>query len=185
MTTNWKRGVNGTVTYPAEQWTPYIRVMPHGEFPSGSACICTTVMKWSAQALRVEYDEDFTIIYSHPIGSNKFEPSLPTEAFDSTFRSHKEVADTCAQTRVDGGMHFPEAIVAGDAMCGGALVYQKGVDFQKYIWTGDLKFVQGPDAFGHVANKDCIYDGTSKSKKRKLKKKNLKNKETISKFVCN
>ena len=185
MTDNWKRGVDGTSSYPAEQWTPYIRVMPHGEYPSGSACICTVVMKWSAEALRVGYDEDFPIQYSHDVGSNKFEPSLPKEAFTSEYRSHKEVADKCAISRVDGGMHFPEAIEAGDAMCGGELVFRKGVAFQKYIWTGNEEFLDewgGVEAFGHVASKKCQYNAEL-SKGRGLKKgKKAKGEE--SKFEC-
>ena len=207
MTTNWQRGLNGTTEYPSEKWTPYIRVMPHGEFPSGSACICTAVMKWSAQALRVGYDEDFPLVYGHPVGSNVFEPSLPTEFFNSTYSSHKEVADVCAQTRVDGGMHFPEAIIAGDAMCGGDLVYEKGVSFQKFIWTGDESFLEdwgGVDAFGYAPSKenDCKYNpfpgskgkhnskrssknGKSKSKGNIFKDGNLNEESIPSKFECN
>ena len=184
MTDNWARGVDGTSSYPAEQWTPYIRVMPHGEYPSGSACICTVVMKWSAEALGVGYDEDFPIQYTHDVGSNKFEPSLPKKAFTSEYRSHKEVADKCAISRVDGGMHFPDAIEAGDAMCGGELVFRKGVAFQKYMWTGNEEFLDewgGVEAFGHVASKKCQYN--AKSPKGGLKK-GKKAKGGESKFEC-
>ena len=30
----------GSVNLMAEEWQPYIRVMPHAEFPSGSSCFC-------------------------------------------------------------------------------------------------------------------------------------------------
>ena len=70
-------------------------------------------MKWSAHALRVGYDDEFPLVYNHKVGSNRFESRLPTEEFNSVYSSHKAVADKCAQTRVDGGMHFPGAIVAG------------------------------------------------------------------------
>ena len=189
--TNWMKGSNETSTYRAELWTPYIRVMPHAEYPSGSACICTTVMKWSAQALRVDYDEDFSITYNHPAGSNRFEPSLPTQDFSQTYRSFKDIADVCAQSRVDGGMHFPEAIVAGDAMCGGDLVYEKGVAFQKFIWTGNDAFLEpwgGINSFGHVASKNCQYSPNAASKKgksrRRAEKRKKGGKSVPSKFVC-
>ena len=31
---------SGVVNIKAEEWQPYIRVMPHAEFPSGSSCFC-------------------------------------------------------------------------------------------------------------------------------------------------
>lgn len=30
----------GVATIKAEEWEPFIRTMPHSEYPSASACIC-------------------------------------------------------------------------------------------------------------------------------------------------
>ncbi|CAN0270974.1 unnamed protein product, partial [Scytosiphon promiscuus] len=30
----------GVQTMKASEWEPFIRMMPHSEYPSGSACIC-------------------------------------------------------------------------------------------------------------------------------------------------
>lgn len=166
--------------------------MPHGEFPSGSSCICTAVMKWSAQALGVDYDGNFSISYSHPAKSNKFEPSLPSSDFTKIYRSHKEVADTCANTRLYGGMHFPGATIAGDEMCGGNLVFSKGVAFQKFIWTGNETFLEpwgGVESFGNVPKKDCTYNPhptrNKVGKKGKKKKTSESSKDAArSKFEC-
>ena len=47
----------GPVEIMAEEWQPYIRVMPHAEFPSGSSCFCRTF----ADTIAV------SILYAHSI----------------------------------------------------------------------------------------------------------------------
>ena len=33
--------VMGSAELKAKEWQPFVRSMPHSEFPSGSACVCT------------------------------------------------------------------------------------------------------------------------------------------------
>ena len=112
----------GTQTFDANDWEPYIRTMPHAEYPSGSACVCEAF----AQSL-IEYfgTDNITEIVGEPLTasfsafSSRYEPlSTPSTDIEFEFDSWTEMSNRCAISRINGGMHFTESIVAGRQLCG-------------------------------------------------------------------
>eukprot|EP00752_Nemacystus_decipiens_P012197 g10813.t1 len=98
----------GIQTMKASEWEPYIRTMPHAEYPSGSSCLCEAF----ASALQVW------------AGTDTIDPPLefPPPEFDGpvlTFTSWSEMSQMCGDTRVWAGLHFEEAVPAGVELCGG------------------------------------------------------------------
>ncbi|CAM9971823.1 unnamed protein product [Ascophyllum nodosum] len=95
----------------ASEWEPFIRTMPHSEFPSASACMC----------------QAFAEQVAHFLGSDKIEDSIDvTELMGleemKGFSSWSEISEVCANSRVWGGMHFADAVPAGTELCGGGLL---------------------------------------------------------------
>ena len=116
----------GLQTFPAKEWQPYIRTMPHAEFPSGSSCVCEA----SNQALQLITGLDsFTeaglagppaLILEVLKGSSKIEPgSVPANDLNLLYSSWSEISDVCGQSRLNGGMHFYESVPAGIELCTG------------------------------------------------------------------
>ncbi|CAB1104024.1 CPO-like [Ectocarpus sp. CCAP 1310/34] len=98
----------GIQTIKASEWEPYIRTMPHSEYPSGSSCIC----EGFASALRLWAGND---IIDPPIG-------FPPPEFGGPileFSSWTEISQMCGDSRVWAGLHFEEAVPAGAELCGG------------------------------------------------------------------
>eukprot|EP00903_Cladosiphon_okamuranus_P012371 g11596.t1 len=98
----------GITTMKASEWEPYIRTMPHSEYPSGSSCLCEAFVS----ALRVWAETD------------TIEPPLefPPPEFGGpllSFTSWAEVSQLCGDTRVWAGLHFEGAVPAGVELCGG------------------------------------------------------------------
>ncbi|CAM9971879.1 unnamed protein product, partial [Ascophyllum nodosum] len=100
----------GVQMIKASEWEPLIRTMPHSEFPSASACICKV------------YAEQIM----HFLGTDEIDPPLqtgpPLTAVPMEFSSWSEISETCADSRVWGGMHFADATAAGGELCGGGLL---------------------------------------------------------------
>ncbi|CAN0551951.1 unnamed protein product, partial [Ectocarpus sp. 8 AP-2014] len=89
----------GVQTIKASEWEPFIRTMPHSEYPSGSSCLC------EAFARQIEYF----------LGDDTIEPALefppgpPPPGFDAPpleFASWSEISQVCGDSRAWGGMHF-------------------------------------------------------------------------------
>ncbi|CAM9706452.1 unnamed protein product, partial [Scytosiphon promiscuus] len=102
----------GVQSMKASEWEPFIRTMPHSEYPSASACLC------EAFARQVE----------NFLGSDVIEPALqfppgdPPAGFDSPpleFSTWSEVSEVCGDSRFWGGLHFEEAVTGGVELCGG------------------------------------------------------------------
>eukprot|EP00903_Cladosiphon_okamuranus_P012376 g11599.t1 len=98
----------GVQNMTASEWEPYIRTMPHSEYPSASACICEAFV--SALKLWAESD---TI--DPPLEFPPPEFGVPILSFSSW----SEVSQTCGDSRVWGGMHFEGSVPAGAKLCGG------------------------------------------------------------------
>lgn len=92
----------------ARDWTPFIRVMPHSEYPSGSSCICTAVAEFIDAFLTAEYGADsIATTWDFPkVGSH-------------TFGNMAELARTCGESRLRGGMHFTTSVSASRKLCDG------------------------------------------------------------------
>lgn len=114
-------------------WQPYIRVMPHSEYPSGSGCLCAafagamTVYSGSdsvKEALDIARakgwptpETDHLVTAINPNSSNRETAQPPP--IDYTFKttSWKQLAEECGQSRIDGGMHFPRAVQESLKLC--------------------------------------------------------------------
>ena len=118
--------------FRARDFEAYRRVMPHSEYPSGSACMCQTLSD-STQGYLAKLDcrepsADASTLVSvsmqitsqapFPAGNSSVEPGLtPVESTCLTYPSSIELAKACSQSRLDGGMHFEAAVSNGETLC--------------------------------------------------------------------
>merc|ERR1711935_20555 len=102
----------GPVDIYARDFEAFIRVMPHGEFPSGSSCLCSIYAEFTDLYLVAKYNRTITDIKQYA---------------DMT-----ELSDVCGVSRVWGGLHYPPSIGAGVEVC-------SGLGTLASIWTLDLE----------------------------------------------
>jgi hypothetical protein len=94
--------------HAARDWVPYIRVMPHSEYPSGSGCLCQAVSQY--------IDAFLNGVYGHK--------SIATtwtfeEMGELTFDTMDDLKDVCGTSRLMGGMHFTKSVTASYDLCDG------------------------------------------------------------------
>ncbi|MCK6261752.1 vanadium-dependent haloperoxidase [Vibrio sp. ZSDE26] len=110
--TAWGGIGQGTVTdIPASQWTSYLNVADHPEYPSASASFCAA----HAQTSRLYLGSD-ELGYVVPVnqGSSKVEPDItPSQPIELEFETWTDLEDKCGQSRVWAGVHFPASVPAG------------------------------------------------------------------------
>ena len=98
----------GTVNdMPAKDWKSYRTTADHPEYPSASTCFCSSL----AQSMRRFFGSDklnFTVPV--PAGSSTVEPGMPEKDLLLMIPTWTDFEEKCAQSRVDGGVHFPAAI---------------------------------------------------------------------------
>ena len=113
--TAWGGPGRGTVTdLPGNQWTSYLNVANHPEYPSASATFCAA----HAQVLRHVLGSDalgFSVTV--PAGSSRVEPGVtPATDLVLSWDTWTQFENECGQSRVWGGVHFSAAVVAGREM---------------------------------------------------------------------
>jgi hypothetical protein len=121
-------------------WQPYIRTMPHAEYPSGSSCICTAYAE-ALELLTGSDDIDMPLEQVFAPGSSRLEPGItPTSEVKLTFEKWSEVAAECGGSRLYGGMHFEQSVPAGNALCTGmaALVVDRALKLKEGDETGAI-----------------------------------------------
>jgi hypothetical protein len=107
--TSWGGPGVGTVKdMPAEEWTSYLNVADHPEYPSGSTCLCSA----EAQAARRFFGSDtLDLTISVPAGWSLVEPGItPAKPLAIHWRTWTEFVRDCAMSRVWGGVHFLKTI---------------------------------------------------------------------------
>jgi hypothetical protein len=107
--TSWGGTQMGTVSnMPASQWKEYLNVANHPEYPSGSATFCAAI----AQASRLYFGTDsFGLSRTFRKGSSVIEPGFtPTVDVTFTFPTWTQWAEDCGQSRINGGVHFQQAV---------------------------------------------------------------------------
>ena len=156
----------GTQTFDANDWEPYIRTMPHAEYPSGSSCVCKAWANAHINLLEIdEFPVTQTLTYSAL--SSDYEPlSTPASEVSQDFNSFTDVADICGQSRLWGGMHFTKSIEAGEDLCGD--IGTRVADVIRKLFNG-----QAPDYVADIndhalIHRDCypkkdFYDRDSSS----------------------
>jgi len=114
------RDADGPVEIAARDFEAFLRVMPHGEFPSGSACLCTAYMEFTDKFFELYYDDVLAPIDNVYHGGQ--------------FETMKELRDICSASRIWGGMHFEASIPAGEKICEG--IGQTSLDYLQRIRNG-------------------------------------------------
>ncbi|CAH0991167.1 hypothetical protein SIN8267_01269 [Sinobacterium norvegicum] len=110
--TAWGGAYQGTVTdLPAKQWTSYLGVADHPEYPSASASFCAAHAETSRLFLG---SDDLGYVVPTAAGSSRVEPGL-TPAYDIVleFDSWSDLEQKCGDSRVWSGVHFPASVPAG------------------------------------------------------------------------
>lgn len=97
--------VDGPVDIFARDFEATIRVMPHGEFPSGSSCLCSLYQEFTDAYLNENYNGTIT--------------NFGNEFNSKVYADMSELSQICGDSRVWGGLHYPPAVPAGIAICEG------------------------------------------------------------------
>lgn len=140
-------GEEGPQTIKAKDFEAFHRVMPHSEFPSGSACICTGYQEYMDAVTMDVYGSKITNLRVGPNAANgefglncdAVAPGLlkPGQAFgceeDDTFEFSdlNDLKYVCGQSRLWGGMHFTASVPAAEEQCSG--LGELGLEYAKKI----------------------------------------------------
>ncbi len=110
--TAWGGPGQGTVSdLPASQWTSYLPVADHPEYPSASASFCAA----HAESARLFLGSD-NLNYSVPTpqGSSVIEPGItPAQDITLHFPTWTDLEQKCGVSRVWAGVHFHPSVPAG------------------------------------------------------------------------
>jgi hypothetical protein len=111
--------------------------MPHAEHVSGSGCIFQALYEyiddWLANNLNITNSMPVTLGV-FPAGSSKTEPGMtPSSDLTVTVSNLLELRDRGSQSRLDGGMHFTQAVEAGHELCKG--VRHAAGDYKYALWN--------------------------------------------------
>eukprot|EP01084_Bolivina_argentea_P274369 467641_1 len=113
----WAGPYKGVNNISRMDFKPYIRTMPHSEYPSGSACICGAEALFSAKFLKQNYGHTIQVNLTFIAGSSQIETGMtPQEDLNIHFNL-REYAATCSESRLWGGMHFTPSIESGYQLC--------------------------------------------------------------------
>ncbi|MEV0776493.1 DUF6851 domain-containing protein [Streptomyces sp. NPDC050428] len=126
--TAWGGPGKGTVNdIPAEEWSSYLNVGDHPEYPSGSTTLCSA----QAQAVRRFFGDDvLNLNYTAPAGSSLVEPELtPAREVKLHYATWTDFVQECAISRVWGGVHFKKTV-------------ERSVDFGAQFGDLAYEFVQ-------------------------------------------
>lgn len=89
-------------------FTSVIRTMPHAEYPSASAAICSGFSHILAAA------GGDALNLSVPLPAGAVGGDLPATTL--TFKDTHDLAAQCGESRIWGGLHFPDAVKAGSRL---------------------------------------------------------------------
>jgi hypothetical protein len=110
---------NGEQSIKATDWTPYVRTMPHAEYPSGSACVCTAYAE-TMQVLTRQDETGIPVAMQVLAGSSKSEPGkVPATNMTISWNKWSDIQKDCGLSRLHGGMHFSHAVPDGEKLCSG------------------------------------------------------------------
>ena len=135
LVTAWGGPGKGTVAdLPGSEWTSYLDVANHPEYPSGSASFCGA----HAQVMRRLLGSD-ELGFSIPVpaGSSRVEPGVtPSADLVLTWDTWTDLEQDCGQSRLWGGVHFAASIPAGMAI--GHAVGDLAYEFVERHLAGDV-----------------------------------------------
>lgn len=124
--TAWGGPGKGTVSdLKASDWSSYLPVADHPEYPSASASFCAAHAKTSRLFLGSD-----TLGYQFPVpqGSSSVEPGItPAADLVLDFPTWSDFEENCANSRFWAGVHFPSSLPAGQEI--GARVADGAYEF--------------------------------------------------------
>jgi len=100
--------VDGAVEIDAADFEATIRVMPHPEHPSGSSCLCSSYTEFTNAYTTEKYGSIIEDISTTRPGGFVLQ-------WDNFAKLHEE----CGESRLWGGLHYPQAIPDGEQICAG------------------------------------------------------------------
>lgn len=112
------RAGEGRVRIQPREWQPYIRTMPHSEFPSASACACKALVEQSLLFVggRDRFEYNVTVAKGSSLyGGGEF----PREDVTIPINTLTEWETLCGVSRLWAGVHFKPAVEAGFSLCEG------------------------------------------------------------------
>lgn len=116
--TVWGGVGRGPTSISPAEWQPYLRTMPHAEFPSGSSCLCWTLVEHAL--ISTGGRNDFPYKFTIPRGSSKFYPGqIPSTDVEVEINKLTDWGQLCADSRLWAGVHFTPAVHAGKELCQG------------------------------------------------------------------
>lgn len=102
----------------AGEWQPYIRTMPHAEFPSGSSCLCEALVEHAL--IMTKGKNDLPYVIKFPRGSSAFYPGqVPDRDTEIVIKKLTDWSKYCGKSRIWAGVHFSPSISAGRNLCKG------------------------------------------------------------------
>jgi hypothetical protein len=153
-----------------KDFQPYYRVMPHGEYPSGSSCICQGVEDYVVElwpsldlpAVTTDNVEDYPVILPNTEMS-----VVPGTGFNNPSAkgyTPKSLNARCGDTRLEGGLHFTAAVPDGRTLCQGMgtkmaeKIRTLNPEGGSVAGTAPCNAACEDPATGCVANEDCDAD---------------------------
>ena len=134
----WAGPGQGTKEIQGKNFEAYVRVMPHSEYISGSACLCQGVHEyvdsWVSSNLGIE--DSLSLTVSLEKYSSQTEPGItPKEDITLFYLDVISVKNACGASRLKGGMHFTSAVANAYDLCEG--VGYVGTAFSQGLWGYD------------------------------------------------
>lgn len=114
----WGGPERSPVMIEAGEWQPYIRAMPHSEFPSGSACTCFALVEHAL--LNSNGRNNLPFRFTVPRGASRFYPGIvPEKDVEIKINKISDWSKLCGESRLWAGVHFEPSIKAGRDLCRG------------------------------------------------------------------
>lgn len=131
----WGGPGKSPVTIKAGEWQPYIRTMPHSEFPSGSSCTCSTLVEHAL--INTNFTDNLPFTFTVPKGSSKFYPGqVPEKDVVIKIDRLSDWAKLCGESRLWAGVHFAPSVKEGEDLCRG--IGRSSQDFVHTLAAGKL-----------------------------------------------
>lgn len=134
---SWVRNT-GTTSFKGKNFEAYVRVMPHSEYVSASACICTALKDYTDDWLvsNLNMTESISIeVPPYEPGSSKTEPGLvPEKTKRLKFHTMDNLKEHCGKSRLHGGMHFTASVDNANELCSG--VGNNAAEIANSLWSG-------------------------------------------------
>jgi hypothetical protein len=120
--------INEGIEVLGKHFQALVRVMPHSEYPSGSACVCQAIEEYltdfwpelslTSQGVPVVFNAASTpVILPNAMMSNI--PLTGAANPEPSGYTARTISSRCGETREEGGMHFTPAVPAARTLCAG------------------------------------------------------------------